>query len=164
MTGICISGERKGFRSIKKAGFTEAPVPVIQDDPGEESNMTRDYRFKDIKNWYFELLDAADAFEKEFLIKPVAVGYSENVYNRINLIVNQEKENVEDADGNPPEEHEFIELGSVGLADTDLCIWIVEDFPDDRFDLTSESPDGDDGEPYYVMEESDILTVWRRTA
>jgi hypothetical protein len=164
MTGICISGERKGPRSIKKAGFTGAPVPAIQDVPVEESGIMKEYRLIDIKTWCIELSAAAEAFEREFMQKPRAVGYSENVYNKINLIVNQEKENVKDADGNRPEEDEFIELGSVGFTDTDLYIWICDDFPDDRFALFSGHPDGDDGEPYYVPEESDILTAWRRTA
>ena len=115
--------------------------------------MVREYRLLDIKNWYFELLDAVKAFKKESMKKPQIVGYSYRIYNHINLIVNQEKENIVDVDCNNPDEDEFIELSYIDVGNDSIRILTYDMFPDDRFALMSEPPDGDDGEPYYTLED-----------
>ncbi len=126
--------------------------------------MLREYRLHDTKNWYFELLDAVKAFKKEFMKKPEAVGYNDGIYNQINIIVNQEKENVEDVDGNNPNEDEFIELGSIAVGDDSISIWTCDECPDDRFTLMSDPPDGDDGEPYYTLEGGELDFKWNNVA
>ena len=125
--------------------------------------MTREYPLKDIKKWYFELLNAVNLFEQEFMKKPQIVGYSDNIYNQINLIVNQEKEHVVDSQGINPGEDEFIELGSVIIDESDIGIMLCDEFPDDRFALMSEPPDGDDGEPYFDLDEEQHYQ-WKKLA
>lgn len=118
--------------------------------------MKREYPLYHVENWYFELLDAIKQFELEFKKKPNFVGYSETVFKQINLVANQKKTHIVDDEGNHPAEDEFIELGSVDIEEDNIQFLFCDDFPDNKFALMTEPPDGDDGEPITTFDEEEL--------
>lgn len=96
--------------------------------------MYREYRLKNISDWYSELLAAVEDFTADTLQTPKGVGYSSRVYRQINIIVNREKDRIHNDAGENPDEDDFIEIGSV-----------------------ADSPDGE-GEPL------DIGSRWRKAS
>ena len=127
--------------------------------------MIREYPLYQVDNWYFELLDAVKQFEREFMKKPNFVGYSETIYNQINLVANQNKTHIVDDEGKHPEEDEFIELGSVTVEEHIIYILFCDNFPDNKFALMTEPPDGgDDGEPKSTLEDKKADLQWSQAS